>query len=187
MSIVTPIKIFGCFILLLASSCGYRLGKGECISKYHSIEIPYVAGDRDGLFTSSLIQAFTQNGTLKVASRYRGQLLLEVCLFQPFEENIGYTLAVKTKHPDIVVSNEGRVTLTAKVSLIDRCQGTCILSPCDIVDFLDFDFEPDLSKVEDHTLSLGQLEMQPLALEVAKEPIYRKLAQKIVDYVVHSW
>jgi len=71
--------------------------------------------------------------------------------------------------------------------LIDRCTGACILGPCEITSSITYDLEPDLSNVNFHAFSLGQLQMHNLALDAATPPLYTLLAEKIVDYVDHCW
>lgn len=163
------------------------MGRGDFVSSYSSITIPYVSGDNQGDLTTEIIKAFSQSGVS--VSGCCGRLLLEICLFSPNDENIGYTFAytedgTRTK---IVASNEARISATAKVTLIDQCSGRRLLGPCSITAYTDFDFEPDLSTVNSHDFALGQLEMHPQAFDVAKHPLYRCLAEKIVDYVVHNW
>lgn len=176
------------FLLLFHASCGYRFGKGEKLAEYQSITIPYVAGDDDGLFTADLIRRFSESGTLCVSNSC-GELILEVSLCEPEDENIGFIYARKEdgRLTKKVVSHEGRVRLLAEVTVREASTGSCILGPCRIDSWIDFDFEPDLSTFEDHEFSLGQLEMHPLALDAAMVPLYDKLTQKIVDYVIHSW
>ncbi len=176
--------IIACVCLLLVSTgCGYRLGRGEIIERYGSVSVPYVEGDDEGVLTTALIRAITTSGTLAYRS-YCSDLLLKVCLAKPEDTNIGFIYAPNS---DIVVSNEARLTMTATIRLIDRYTGCCILGPCDVTASLTFDFEPDLSNVNDQAFALGQLEMHNLALDAAKPPLYTILAEKITDYINHSW
>lgn len=176
------------FLAIIFSSCGYRFGEEGIIARYHSMTIPYAGGDNEGLFTAALIRKFSESGTLFI-SNCNGELVLDVCLSEPEDENIGFIYA-RNKNEKLtkkVVSHEGRLTVIATVTLRDARQGVILLGPCPISTFIDFDFEPDLSTFEDHEFALGQLEMHPLAIDAAIGSLYERLAQKIVDTIIHSW
>ncbi len=172
----------------LVSSCGYRFGRGEVVNQYCTVCIPYVEGDDRGVLTTSLIRAITTRGALAYRS-CGADLKLNVCLFSPVDTNIGFAYAPPDERgvSNIVVSNEARLQLTARVTVVDRCTGQCVLGPMEITRFIDYDFEPDLGNVDVHAFSLGQLEMHNLAQDAAFYPLYTLLAEKIVDYVNNSW
>ncbi|MCC5832127.1 MAG: lipopolysaccharide-assembly family protein [Chlamydiales bacterium] len=182
--------LFALSLSLMLPSCGYRVGRGELIERYSSVCIPYVEGDDEGLLTTALIRATTKSGTLAYRS-YGSDLMLKVCLLPPLDTNIGFSYAPDDTEDDnfsdIVVSNEARLTMMATFTLVDRRTGICILGPCEITSSLTYDFEPDLSNVNFHAFSLGQLEMHALALDAATPSLYRILAEKIVDHVNHCW
>lgn len=176
------------FVCFLTSSCGYHFGRGEIVQRYSTICIPYVEGDDEGIFTTLLIRAVNTQGCLAYRS-YGADLLLKVCLLAPVDTNIGFIYAPRKngKVSRIVSSNEARLMIVAKVSLIDRRSGQCILGPIDIESSIDYDFEPDLTHINYHAFSLGQLEMHNLAQDAAFPPLYFHLAEKIVDFVNNSW
>lgn len=183
------LKTISLFIFLLSTGCGYHLGRGQLIDGYSTVCIPYVEGDTQGNFTTALIRAMTTRGALAYSS-YGADLLLRVCLLEPDDDNIGFIFAPKnkdTKEFKVLVSNEGRLTLTARITLIDRATGACLMGPINVSSWIDFDFEPDLSNVDSHSFALGQLEMHNLAQDAAFCPLYDLLAEKIVDYVNNSW
>jgi len=138
--------------------------------------------------TTSLIRAMTTRGCLAYRSS-GADLVLNVCLSAPADTNIGFAYAPKneTDFTNIVVSQEARLEITAKVTLVDRMTCACVLGPLSLSTFIDYDFEPDLGNVDFHDFSLGQLEMHNLAQDAAFPPLYDLLAQKIVDYVCNSW
>jgi hypothetical protein len=177
-------------IALCLTSCGYRFGRGEVCQRYSTVCVPYVEGDKDGLFTSALIKAFTTSGCLAYGG-YGSDLALKVSLLPPEDINIGYEYAPADEatgfSSNVVVANEARLTLVASVLLIDRRTGMTVLGPLKIGRYLDYDFEPDLSTVNFHAFSLGQLEMHNLAEDAAFPALYKLLAEKIVDYVNHGW
>ena len=113
---------------------------------------------------------------------------MQVCLLKPEDENIGFLYAPGDdgKKSNIVVANEGRLSISARVSLLDVSTGSCLLGPTIISSSLSFDFEPDLSNVQNHKLSLGQMEMNELAKDAAFPALYQKLSQKIIDYLSRS-
>jgi len=145
-------------LLLFLTSCGYRFGRGELIESYHSVCIPYVEGDNQGYLTTALIRSMTTRGALAYRS-YDSDLVLRVCLFEPTDTNIGFAYAPEDDGSisNIVVSNEARLTMTAAIRLIDRCTGSCVLGPCEITSSITYDFEPDLTNVNSHAFSLGQI------------------------------
>ena len=175
-------------LLGLCTSCGYRFGRGEILERYSTVCVPYVEGDDQGVFTTTLIRTLTSRGSLTYSS-YGSDLLLKVCLFAPSDVNIGFAYAPKRggEFTHIVVSNEARLTLNARVTLMDRRTGACILGPLQIATSIDYDFEPDLSDLNANAFSLGQLEMHNLAQDAAYPPLYNLLAEKIVDYVSCAW
>ncbi len=171
-------------LLFLLTSCGYRWGRGELIEHYSSVCIPYVDGDEEGVMTAALIRAMTTSGALAYRSR-GADLQLLVCLLPPEDENIGFVYAPDDQ--DIVVSNEARLTLSSSVRLVDRRTGCLILGPLEITSSLTYDFEPDLTNVNENAFSLGQLEMNNPAQRAAFPSLYTLLSEKIVDYVNHCW
>lgn len=175
--------------MLFLSSCGYHWGRGEILERYSTVCIPYAAGDEEGLFTAALIRAVTTRGSLAYVSS-GADLLLKVCLLAPEDVNIGFLYAPDTEDgglSKVITANEARLTMRATVSLIDRRTGGCVLEPIEIMASLTYDFESDLSNVNDNSFSLGQFEMHTLAQDTAFFPLYHLLAEKIVDYVNNSW
>jgi len=179
------------FILLFSLvSCGYRWGSGEILERYSTVCIPYAEGDKDGLFTAALVKAATTRGSLRYTS-YGADLTLKVCLLAPEDVNIGFIYAPKHDEKDkfthITTANEARLTQKASVSLIDRRSATCVFGPFLVEAYLDYDFESDLSNVNDNSFSLGQFEMHNIAQDAAFPRLYTILSEKIVDYVNNSW
>ena len=175
--------------MVTLSSCGYRWGRGEILERYSTVCVPYAAGDEKGLFTAALIRAVTTRGSL-VYTSLGADLTLKVCLFAPEDTNIGFLYA-PDRHDGgiskVTSANEARLSMKAQVSLIDRRSGACVLGPLEIFAYLDYDFESDLSNVNDNHFSLGQFEMHNMAQDAAFSPLYKLLAEKIVDYVNHCW
>ncbi len=173
---------------LLFSSCTYKWGKGSIDEQYSTISIPYVEGDWEGILTSALIRRFSANGALEVVNG-GGDLCLSVCLLEPQREIIGYIIAPveDTDGKKVLFSNEARLTLTAVVTVTDKRSQCTLFGPLEISAYLDYDYEPDLTSVDDHAFSLGQLEMRNLAEDAARPSLFFLLAEKIVDYVIFCW
>ncbi len=178
----------GFFLLALSLfliACGYHFESARP-SRY--IYVPYVEGDDKGFLTSALIRVLAEKGNFQLSSCH-ADLMLKVCLFEPDEVNVGFIYAgdQDSNLKRVISSNEARLTLHAKVTLCDSA-GCCVLGPFDVSSSLSYDFEPDLiSKFPQHYFSLGQLEMHTLAQNAAFPPLYYLLAEKIIDYLDHSW
>ncbi len=178
-----------CLIMVTLTACGYRWGRGEILERYSTVCVPYAAGDEKGLFTAALVRAVTTRGSLRYASS-GADLTLKVCLFAPDDFNIGFIYAPDRNDggtSKVTTANEARLTMKAQVSLIDRRSGTCLFGPLEIWASLDYDFESDLGNVNDNSFSLGQFEMHNMAQDAAFPPLYKLLAEKIVDYVNNCW
>lgn len=103
----------------------------------------------------------------------------------PHDETIGFKYAPRNKK--ILTPEEARLSLAAEVTLVDLATGKTIFGPTIISSTITYDFESDFSNLNFHEFSLGQLEMRPLAKDNAFCPLYKILAQKIVDCLSLSW
>ncbi len=170
--------------LVCLTACGYHLGTGSLASRYQTISVPYVKGDSEGIMTAALIEKVSTQSMIRYTNT-DGDLLLKVCIDKPKGRNIGFRYA--PKNSKVVVANEGRLTQTATVTLVD-CENCCtVLGPFEVTAIFDYDFEPDMGTVNQHAFSLGQLEMNSLAKDAATPALHNLLAEKIVDYVNNSW
>jgi len=171
---------------LTLTSCGYHLGTTEA---ERAISVPYVKGDEFGWLTSAIVRKINNESDLRYSNQ-ASDLELRVCLNPPRDENVGFWYAPKKRGPgftNIVVSMEGKVTLTATVEVYDAKSCCRLFGPCKITSFLEYDFNSDLTNINQHTFSLGQLEMHNIAKSYAERSLYDDLAEKIVDYVAHAW
>lgn len=175
-------------LLIFCTGCGYRFGRGDFVEKYSTISIPYVEGDHDGILTGEIIHKISARGALRYV-KSGGDLILTVCLADPNDENIGFTYVKNNEGvlTNILAANEARLTLVAKISVIEACSGRTVIGPVHVVSSLTYDFEPDYRRFNFHNFALGQLEVHNLAEDAAFRPVYNDLAQKIVDYVSYSW
>ncbi|MBS0624123.1 MAG: hypothetical protein JSS62_05820 [Verrucomicrobia bacterium] len=169
---------------MLLSSCGYHLGTSSLSGQYQTFYVPYVKGDVQGYFTQTLINRIAVATPLRY-DQDGADLEVKVCLSAPAQRNIGYIYAPNL--PNVTTPNEGRLTQTATVTVVDCARRCTVMGPTEITAWLDYDFEPDLGTVNRHAFSLGQLEMNPLARDAAGPALYGLLSEKIVDYVNNSW
>jgi len=180
--------LFGISQLLFLTSCGYRFGSGELSSNYRTVTVPFVLGDLDGSFTSALIHQLSLSGEFEYV-REGGSLVLKVNLTDFRDENIGFRYDRK-KRGDLtksVIPTETRITAFAEVSLVEACTGKVVLGPAKIMASVDFDHDYYSSRNGVNIFSLGQLGDIDAAHEAVNTPLYRALAQKLVDYVCQSW
>jgi hypothetical protein len=182
------------FFLLLTSCCGYQSGIGNKNFCSSGINVPYIEGDREGLFTAELIYALKRSGLF--AQKNKGYQL-KVKIGKDFAQEIGWREDFKnTQDEKRVVVDEQRKGIVVEVTL---CKGSKIcFGPKKIRSFVDYDFfDPDslqdlsfIIKGKRQTtldFSLGQLTAQDNALTSAKSSLYRKMAEKIVDQIYLEW
>lgn len=175
-------------IALTLSGCGYRWGQGGLAERYHTITVPYVQGDRDGLITSSIIRGLTESGSYE----YRNcdaTLVLYVKLIDIRDQNIGfrYDRQKGGELDNTIIPTETRLTAVAEVSLVDSCNCCTLLGPVLIRASVDFDHDYYNSRDGINVFSLGQLSDYGEGYDAALVPLSEGLARKIVDYVNEAW
>lgn len=174
--------------LVSLNGCCYQMGDGGILRKGATIAIPFIKGDELGTMTNRLIY--------KLKSQHRFILVgggadyeLKVCLSSPNVRNIGYLYGPQKGGgiSNVIYPNQGRMTLSAKVELYD-CVNKCrVYGPDTVSTFLDYDFNPDKTQVNDNQFSLGQLEMNDMAKDAARDSLYNLLSEKIVDLLDATW
>ncbi len=170
-------------ICLLFTSCGYHLGSGATLTPCKTISIPYVKNDIEGQFTDLLIQQISINGVARYVSS-QGQYCLKVCLESENDTSVGYRYADNsTGLIHRVVASENRISIVAHVTLVDGRTGCTVLGPVDIPADLCYDFEPESDLQTSTQFSAGQLNAKPLATNAARIALYRRLAQKIAEFL----
>lgn len=160
------------------------MGSASLTDEHQTFYVPYAKGDVQGTFTQIFIQKMAAGTPLRYAHG-DADLEIKVCLSSPVQRNIGFIYAPKDSQ--VTTANEGRLTQTATVTVVDCTRGCTVLGPTDIIAWVDYDFESDMGTVNRHAFALGQLEMNPLAKDAATPALYGLLAEKIVDYVSNSW
>lgn len=175
-----------CFFLVL-TSCGYRFGGSGTLECYRTLAIPFVHGDQKGELTSALISACQKKGRLRYSS-CGAEICLLVTVCPPETENIGYTYTAKDEQlTKILASNEGRLTLKAKVIVKEVNCDKVVFGPIEVTDSITFSFEPDQVERSFHSFSLGQLDRHDLAEDSAFNALYARLAERIIDTLYGCW
>lgn len=156
------------------------MGRSSC----HSINVPYVCGDVDGSFTSVVIKQLALNGLAYSSDcpDYILQISLthnQKAIGYRYEENFSETIGKR------LVASEERLILCATYTLLDR-SGHKVLGPCNVSEFLNYDFQPETSPQNQTRFSLGQLDFLRPATDAAKAPLQRLLAKKIADHIWNS-
>lgn len=186
-------KLFVLFLapLFFLTGCGYRSEGGEPIS----VSIPYVIGDYEGELTDALVWAFSRTSQFRY-TQGEGDWRLEAKVLDTVNDRIGYRYDRDDKSGKLrsnVIGTENRRTVSLQVSVINATTGCLVWGPHILkadgtYDYVDTNSLQDLSFVNQEGIrqtsiafSLGQLDSVGAAGEEAIYPIYRKLAQKIVD------
>lgn len=178
-------------IFISFSSCRYSLGGGERIA----ISVPYVVGDFEGELTDSLIWAIARTPSFKYCHG-EGNWILTAKILGTDNERIGYRYDQDEKTKVLknnLLGIENRKTITVEITVTSSATGEKIIGPQVIKASADYDYaDPnslaDLSfenfngkRATAIDFSLGQLDTVGSAGEDAIYPIYRRLAQKIVE------
>lgn len=183
----------------LLTSCGYQWTLDYPEGVRPSISVPFATGDEEGFLTTEITSALSSSGIADVVSS-NGDFELNVMVTDCQIDKIGFRIVpqkVNGKVRNNLRPSEGRKRLTVEASL---CSGEEIVyGPYVIVadadyDYVDGDSAQDLTFVSPAgttvtvlPFSLGQLEPIDSAEIAAMRPLYRKIAQKIVDAISSEW
>ena len=192
------ILLLTCFIM--CSGCGYKCSLTQNGKEHVSIDVPYAEGDTKGLFTRELIYILSTQSPYIYASS-GADYCLDVVFLEKKDEKIGYRRD-RDKNTGAILKNvvptEGRKIVKAEASLKNK-EGDIVWGPCEFTsssdyDYVDQDSLGDLSFINQQnqrqtvlSFSLGQLESIGEAQEASESPLYRRLAQKIVDSITITW
>lgn len=178
------------FCLGLTSCSGYTLIHPDAFSSLHQEGIYLLPIDcDDGLLTSAIIYELESRSLPVRFQEQDARYVLHITLCDRTEENVGFTYApekVDSALKKFIVSNEGRLSLSIKAQLIDKQTNKPYRDECETRQAVYFDFEPDLSVVNAHTLSLGQLEMHNEAIKSAECVLHAHLAREIIKRVYYD-
>ena len=186
-------------ISLLCSSCGYRIDEGSVPPQLSTLSVPYFSGDQEGILTETVVRALNISGNFEYTDR-EGSVILEGEVIRDHLEHIGYQYdrrPVSGKRINRLIPNEGRREITVRVSLVDSHSQEVLYGPFDVsassdYDFVDSDSLRDTSFIDSAGerqsvlfFSLGQLDSAEGAQEATLEPLYERLALKIVEGLSH--
>lgn len=190
-------RLTALFSLLILCGCGYRSDGGEKIT----VSVPYVVGDVEGELTDAIIAALSQTAVFRYTNG-PGDWILKASVKGTKDDRIGYRYdrdPIQGHLRSNIVGTENRKQISVEVSVENATTGKLVLGPQTITANSDYDyFDPnslqDVSFVNPATglrdtsiaFSLGQLDDVGAAGEDAAYPIYRRLAQKIVDGMIAS-
>jgi hypothetical protein len=197
---VTTLKALAACVFLALSGCGYRFS--DDTERHNTISVPFIKGDANGQLTSELIHALSSSGHFEFR-KSNSNLELLVTIVSEGDERIGYRYdrnPTTGKLRKNIVGVENRETISVEAKLIDVYTQQVILGPETITASADYDYV-DYNSIRDLTFiqpggkpttiinfSLGQLDSIEGAHDDAQTPIFRKLAQKIVDgLIVNNW
>ncbi len=185
-------------LLLFTVSCGYHWQPDSSIP---SISLPFIEGDEEGQLTNEVAHAIALSGIGELQS-HGGAYRLQIALCDSCSETIGFRRdrqKVDGKNKKNMLACEARKTIAAEVTLFRESSQEIVFGPEKIEADIDFDYVDndcykDLTFVDPEgftqavlPFSLGQLEPYESAQDAAMCPLYRNLAQKIVDMVSSKW
>lgn len=158
-----------------------------------AVSVPFIEGDLDGGLTAAIISAISSSGVAKVQA-YGGEYVLQISILSEETDKIGFRIdpqKVDGKVRKNLLASEARRTMTLDVSFCSK-EGR-VKGPYRITADVDYDYV-DGDSIQDLTFtapgrglvtvlpfSLGQLEPNESAALASTRPLYRKLAQKLVD------
>ncbi|SYX08563.1 hypothetical protein C834K_0078 [Chlamydia poikilotherma] len=190
--------LFFCLSSLGLSSCsGYTIINSSatlsnlgCSIRSEGIYLSPIDKDSLGQLTSALIYELGKRSLSVRNGESCARYLLKVQLLNEVDENTGFTYPpnkIDDKTPrHFIVSSEGRLSISAKIQLIDRHSGKVVIDDCVSRRSVSFDFEPDLGMVNAQQFALGQFEMHNEAIKSAWRVLYAHLAETIVQQVYYD-
>lgn len=164
--------------LSVAGCSNVRLA--QCVQEAPlTIAVPYVRGDKDGSFTSALVEAVHCQPGLSVSEE--GQYQLVVALLDDKEEKIGFRYQprkLKAGKKDLILS-ETRAKALAEVTVRNRHTGETVAGPAYILGSSEYDHQDNTIDNDINALSLGQLSDVDTAQDVTHISLDRDLSRKI--------
>ncbi len=184
--------------LTLVMGCGYRFQDKRPDDGPVSISIPYIKGDVEGQLNTELARILSNDPHFDYVQN-GGMVQLEVVVVSDGDERIGYRYdrdPNSGKRRVNIVGTENRRNLIVDVKLIDAYSQEVLIGPIQVKGRADYDYV-DSNSIRDLTFtnskgltqtvinfSMGQLDSIEVAHDDAFTPIYRQIAQKIVDGII---
>lgn len=173
-------------ILLIAlASCGYRQEGVPSFEDAPTLSIPYVEGDPDGQITKALVYQVASSGRY-VYQACSGQFILRVRVIDEYDENIGfrYERNKNCKVTREIVPVETRGWIVVEVELLSA--GQVLRGPCRLQAYTEFDHDYYTIRDRVNIFSLGQLTDVDSAEDASLTPLYRRIAEKITEWLIHG-
>lgn len=173
---------------MILEGCAYQFGHGELSHRYATITVPYAEGDQKGDLTAEVIKNLSTSGAFQYVNG-NSDLILTIKLIDMRDENVGFRYDRKRtgKLKKSILPTETRINALAEVLVIEAATGNIIRGPTRITASTDFDHSYYKSRNGINVFSIGQLNDIDAAREAAIRPLNRRLAERIVDYVINSW
>lgn len=192
-------RLFRSSLFLIFYSCGYHAGIGP--GAIDTVSVPFVSGDQYGSLTTELIRQLSSSGGFL----YRndgGYYLLKVKILSVNNSVIGFRHDrewIDGSLKENLRPSEGRQAIVIEASLLESSTRKAFWGPKIITTDVDYDYV-DSNSLQDLSFidpvgtrrtvldfSLGQLEPIDSAQEAALKPLYRKIAQKVVNLLIFEW
>lgn len=173
--------------IFFLTGCGYTLNTIPSRAEAPTISVPYVEGDRDGKLTEAIIHEISISGEY-VYRTFGGEWILQAKIIDDSYENIGYRYdqSKKCKLKHYLIPVELREGVLLEVQLVSSCNEAVRLGPTRLLAELDFDHDYYTIRDGVNIFSLGQLTDIDSAEDAAKTPLYQKLAEKVVSWLIYS-
>ncbi len=174
--------------LFLLTGCGYRFSDtAKTREVCRTVSIPYIVGDQDGSFTSTLIHTLAASGKWKYHPNL-GELTLKVSLVGTRNEEVGFTRSIQNGQLNKWISpNENRLSALVKVEMIETASQKTVLGPEYLSAGVIYDYDPDFNADNLVQFSLAQYNFQEISNRIAKAPLDERLSQIIIDFVENTW
>ena len=184
--------------LLFLTGCGYHFNDDDestiAAGDVRNVSVPYIRGDSDGLLTAALIQALSSSGKFNCV-QHDPDLVIDVAIVANNSEKIDYRYEhnhLKGKLVHRLVPVGTRRTIVTHVTLINGHTNEILKEPVAVkadaeYDYVDYNSIRDLLTITptgpQRTIgfSLGQLDAIEGAQDDVSTPLYRRLAEKIVE------
>jgi len=177
-------------------SCGYQYRFHSVdSSEVATVEIPYIQGDSNALLHNALAYELSCSGHFRPVLS-GGDLLLKVSLLEDSQDRIGFRYdrdnPSGTRNKNLLAVEDRRV-IRAKVSCIQASSGAVLVDGYEVSSFADYDYTdpgspqdllftaPSGGSESIIQFSLGQLDSYEGGHDAASSPVFKQLAQKIIE------
>lgn len=162
------------------TACGYRSYNTPFTDSAQTISVNFVEGDINGRLTESLIEELVRKIPLEYVNK-DPDFLLNAKVEKYFEKNVSYTF---NKEQEKSFGNEKRAILEVSFELLNTLTGKKVVGPVQVQAEVDFDYDQDPSVSVRHMGVVGLVDMSQ---DSSKDPLFRKVSEKIVGYMLAFW